>query len=759
MKETGLKRWPYIVFVLSVLILACNHEKKRANDLFTNLEGAEFAWDSGLIDFGVAGFREYLISGWQPDRQEQDGTTSALFDETGVISFFSFNHQDRNLVIRCKTEPGSSELQSLTLMVNGVPLTSSAQLTPHYKEFSFFIPGEMLERGLNYLKVTSQPHFSEDTTVQKIGVSFDYIRFETLSAGRKEVPEGEKIRKYTDRSGGQLISAPMNSSLSVYVMFQKNPNLEISFELPPDTEKSAAARFIVRIETDDGLLQETYHVLEKKSWGNSVHAIHYKRDSNFKQVARISMTTTTVQGKVAPKRVYWRNALLSGKQSEPAPPAAIKKVRSSLAKKTNVIIYLIDALRPDYLEPYGYAKPVSPRIQEFSKDSVLFENAYAVVSWTRASVGTILSGLYPSSHLVEDRRDSLPQYIPILPEQLKLHGYQTYSIVTNGNLSSAMNFARGYDSYTHLRENARTREVHVQSDALFHHLQEFATNPGFREPAFLYIHAIDPHDPFTPGPSFETYRPECDYSDVKIYRPSIRHHGSDVYRDDLTVSCVRSLYEAEVRKSDHYFGLFIDLLKKHGLYENSLILLTADHGESLYEHKIWGHGQSAFESELKVPLLIRFPRGQFAGKRSSLLVAHTDLFPTILTYLGIAQPRGIQGQSILSDLENHLDSDRPVFSELTLDNREWKSVRYGRYKLIETWQRNVKYYALFDIPSDPGESFNLRTQQPVLFGFMKQLLNEWTASQQKRKSLLQKPKQGIFDKETEDALKALGYLQ
>lgn len=748
-----------ILVVALGVFLAFIYEKgsrpEQAPNLLQNLNYVEQIWDSGTIDLGSPGFQQALIRGWSGVKTDPSGTTFAeTFAKTATIRFSCLNTSNRIVRIRCKTLPGCTPSQVLVAAVNGRRI-HGLRIGPNFQEYSIGMPGDYLVPGMNTLAFSFS--LGHENTIKKLGAAFDSVSF-------RENPQPDRSASFSEFQPAvvehffrkePVVSSPADGALSLYVRVPEGASLKVTYGLGKSSFNSAC-RFNVEVEPE---LQTADHLVSRVIENRLIFptsATDYLDLSRYaNKVVRIKLESRSVAGKQAPDRVYWQEARLitPSVDSHPAPePAAGAGVLAN--NKTNVVIYLIDAQRADHLQPYGYPIPTSPNINEFAKSSVVFEKAYCQVTWTRSSVASIQSGLYPSSHLVEDRLDAFPDNLPNIQSELKKRGYHTYGFITNGNISSLFNFGKDFDDYVRLGEDKDRKEIHVQSGELVDTVQEFFKTSSYSQPMFLYVHATDPHAPYTPEPQFMLVRPGCNMNDPDMY--GMHSDSARKFTQD-EINCMMSLYDSETLRADYNFGRLLKLLKEKGMYDNSIIIVTADHGESFFEHGISGHGKSLYEPELRVPIIMHFPGNRFAGERIPQNVRHIDLFPTILSSFSYPIPPSVQGRSLLPMLLGRPLKDEPVFSELLLDQYSRMAMVDDGFKLISTAQ-GAKY-ELFDLRKDPGETRNLIDEAPVRFEYMRYALNKWADEEARRKAALKKPKGAVLDKETEDVLKALGYLQ
>ena len=318
------------------------------------------------------------------------------------------------------------------------------------------------------------------------------------------------------------------------------------------------------------------------------------------------------------------------------PPAA----KAALPKDPDIFIFLIDACQAKHLGTYGYSRPTSPNIDGFAREAVVFENAYANASFTRSSVATLFTGLYPETHKVRILKNKLPEELLTLPVYLKGKGYRTSLFTSTGNVSVSMGFARGIDDY--LPFIGEWRRGHERAIA-----PEFRSWLSHTGPLFSYVHYMEPHLPITPPPPYLDMftNPEMVASARRVigdFRKLIDSGHPFALEEIKTVV---DNYDSAIAYVDSEMGKLLHALREKGLYENSLIVILSDHGESLYEHEQWGHGNFVYEETARVPLIIKFPAAMNLKGRVRTVVELADVFPTILDIFGQRIP--LDGKSLL----------------------------------------------------------------------------------------------------------------
>jgi arylsulfatase A-like enzyme/Flp pilus assembly protein TadD len=350
----------------------------------------------------------------------------------------------------------------------------------------------------------------------------------------------------------------------------------------------------------------------------------------------------------------------------------------------NVILITLDTVRADRMGFLGSKRGLTPNLDALASQGVVFEHTYSQAPITPVSHATILTGTFPQYHGIRNFGDRLPPSIPFLPDILHAQGYQTGafvgSIILDPKNGFASGFERGFDVYNagfHRQKTGERREASMQrrGEVTLGYVLEWL---GHRQkgPFFLWFHLWDAHDPYNPPEPFRSRFPNQPYN------------GGIAYVD-ATV------------------GKLLDYLRTQGLYDNSLIAVAADHGESLGEHGELTHSIFLYDSTIHVPLLLKLPGSRFVGQRVNATASLVDLAPTLLDALGQTPPPTMQGQSLLPLIGNPRPGNRPSFA--TGDHSERS---FGWSALLSLRSGNHLYVRaplpeLYDLATDPGEKKNL----------------------------------------------------
>jgi arylsulfatase A-like enzyme len=354
----------------------------------------------------------------------------------------------------------------------------------------------------------------------------------------------------------------------------------------------------------------------------------------------------------------------------------VKKINKKGNSSPNVIFLLLDALTADRLHLYGNNNEFHPALDDFSKDAVTFKKCISQASTTLLSVPSILTSVYPSSvikfednWLTDDGKlkpVTVNPAIPTLQEFLRNDGYETGAVVANSYLRTAMpDIMRGFD-YIYYENKSHGNSAKKINKKTFKCINKFK---GGR--FFLYTHYMDLHSPYAPPLRYLKHLPK-DFRrtwPARIWKKKFSKHMTRKWDRRLSlppedIELMFELYMGELRYLDEQIGELMNDLKRRSLYDNSLIVIASDHGEAFGEHELYGHGKFEYREFVHVPLLIKFPRQEFAGKIMCSQVRNIDILPTILDYLEIEGNDQIEGVSLLPFIRgNEPAEDLEAFTE------------------------------------------------------------------------------------------------
>jgi len=398
----------------------------------------------------------------------------------------------------------------------------------------------------------------------------------------------------------------------------------------------------------------------------------------------------------------------------------------------SIILIVVDTLRADYLGCYGFEGDISPRIDELAAESVLFENCSSQAPWTTPSLASMMTSLLPQAHGValssEAPRDyqtwrrewtpAVPDVTNTLAEILRGQGYRTGAFVANPFLTRDLGFEQGFEVFDASAAKKKDRDAPAVLEPAGLWLD---TVLRARHPFFLYLHLMDVHGPYSsPEGDFNAIRESPGLGEARnltvqqfdriqpyLRRPqwTRRAHGKEL-------RTWRGRYAAGVHAADRHLGHLLRRLREEERWQNTLVVLTADHGEELFDHGGWDHGFSLHRHQLHVPLLIRFPGAERGGTRVSDVVRLVDILPTLAEIAEAGVPSTAVGTDLapLTRLAAGVEPPRAVFASSIKSRPGRSSMTVGRYKLIADADGGKA--RLFDLVTDPGERLDIAPVRP-----------------------------------------------
>ena len=430
--------------------------------------------------------------------------------------------------------------------------------------------------------------------------------------------------------------------------------------------------------------------------------------------------------------------------------------------RPNVLLITVDALRPDHLGCYGYERNTSPNIDKLAREGVMFTQAISQGSQTVPSIPSLMTSLYPSQHGIKSLQFDYVISHPVLAQILKENGYSTGCILAH-ELSHA-GLGKGFD----LVDMDFNKKADLLTQKAVDWLRQ-NKNGNF----FLWVHYLDPHGPYQPPSPYNRL-----YCDDEFYKKNrnipIASNTKDIYNSDGTiplyvaenditeVDYYIAQYDGEISFTDEQIGILLKELEELGLDRKTIVILTADHGEGMGEHNIYfTHGGSLYDELLKVPLIIKYKKAFPAGKIINQQVSLIDILPTLLAVLKIERKLNISGVNLMPLFSKGADfSTRVVISEdfdLTETDKGWvsRSLRTAKWKLICNSDNDMAEFELYNLEKDPHELLNVRITETEKLNFFKRELDNYT---KQNLSKATKPI-GIIDKDIQEKLRSLGYLQ
>lgn len=633
-----------------------------------------------LIDFGGADQHKYTLgswrTGWGDRKVDPDGINLVQVNgRSGKLDVVTLQPV-KEIVLRARSGVAG---QRVTVQRGDVAL-GNADVGAAWTELRIPVKDGALPPGRHDLHVI----FGKPGSGARAEIDWMWLRTEDRS--ETIVPIPRLIPLAMSGTPKRSLPAPSARTYSFYLHVPETGSLVFDYASEQPVE------FIVRATTDGAETAELHRVKATSKWQEA----RVDLSSLAGKAVRLDLAT---EGPAAPAGWGQPEIMIDRGAARPRTDAP--------AVPRNIVVILIDTVRADMFAPFAPSNNAkTPRFDELARSSLVFQHAYNNENWTKPSVATLLSGLYPVTHDTKKDSSALPAEVALLPEQLKSNGFATAAFIANGYISDKFGFRRGWDSFkNYIRENKPSEAEYVYGDAIAwvkeHKDERF----------FLYLQTIDPHVVYQVDRPYTSLYYPSDYNgpvgqrltgqmQVDISKGKVKATENDY-------KWIEALYKGEVSYHDEHMGKFFDELAALGLMEDTLIVITNDHGEELNEHGRLGHGHSLYEELLRNPLVFHYPKAIAPGVITEV-VESVDVTPTLLDLLGLPPIPDIDGESLIP-LIRGLPVRRPYYaiSEF-LDLK--RSIRVGQYKMMRS---AGDWLELYDLDADPREQNNLANERPI----------------------------------------------
>jgi arylsulfatase A-like enzyme len=701
------------------------------------------------MDFGSPARAKYTMgawrSGWGADGVDGDETYTYA-SETGRV-YFTLTGEPGPLTVRLRMRAvGSRRLQ---VFVNNQTLPEGIELAEaaEFRDYDVSVPASMVRRGENMLLL----RFGGTTQVDghNVSVAMSTIRVisGTPAASDHFVgPDYDTLvaRMELDGTTRRALAVRAPTTVSYYVDVPEHAHFVFGVG-GEGTSGSATAH--VSATPEGGTASEIWTGPIASLWNDqSIDLASFAG-----QVVRLDLRVEgTWEG-----RIGW---------AVPAIMVDPPQVATAGDPVRNVVVILIDTLRASKLRAYNPQSRVqTPVFDRLAQHGTLFARAQSEENWTKPSVASVLTGLTPATHGCKTDAARLPDSAEMVSEAFDAAGFATGSFIANGYVSDRFGFDQGWDYYTNfIREERSTHAEDVYRAAgdfiEQHHDERF----------FVYVQTIDPHVPYDPPVEYlRMYDPRTDYvgqvqprltadllERAKRTPPQVTFNPSDITR-------LTALHDGDITYHDHEMGEFLARLEQLGVADDTLFVITADHGEEFQDHGSWGHGHSVYQELLHVPLLFYRPGHIPEGHRIERTVSTMFISQSVVDAAGIPGMTHAEGRSLMPDIRGEVPTGYQVAFSDMLDDR--RVIRAGRWKMI----MNGNNTKMFDLQEDPREEHEVTdmTHWPVAQRYCRILLGQylgaqdrghwWSASQHAAGSLHTEDAQ--VDETLRAQLRALGY--
>ncbi len=443
-------------------------------------------------------------------------------------------------------------------------------------------------------------------------------------------------------------------------------------------------------------------------------------------------------------------------------------------RPVNIVLITLESVRPDHMACFGGKRVTCPNLDALAKEAMLYDDCHSVTSWTLSAHASLFTGLYPSAHQTRRPHSKLGDSYTTVAEVLSGRGYQCAGVVSGPFLQTQHNLHQGFEYYNDSPSELTQKLAHgdITNPEMERLLRDFVTKRRDKNrPFFLFAYFWDPHyDYIPPAPYNEMFvSPDCEQIDVTRYESSKTVHANIT---EGHLEYVISQYDGEIYWTDEHLGRFFDLLKAEGLWDNTVIIVMADHGEEFFEHGKKGHKNNLYVESVQVPLIIKYAKGGPQG-RDSRLVSFVDIFPTILDLTHTtAAPFPHQGRSLL---EASPSPERAIFYELLslwyrrrpaglggapkvhTRTEQWFAIRQGNDKLIKVIRPDRT--ELYNVRKDPQEQEDVSGQNSARTQELANKLKQWQELMRAVAVTYGAGGKAELDEKQLERLRSLGYVQ
>ncbi len=495
---------------------------------------------------------------------------------------------------------------------------------------------------------------------------------------------------------------------------------------------------------------------------------------------------------------FWGSPSIRVRGAPPAAPEPVAAALGGIEPPQGVILIMMDTLRKDHLNPYGYERETAPTLARLASEGVIFLDNISQAAWTKVSTPSIMTSLYPASHGVKTIPDRLPASATTIAEVYRQAGYATAGFSSNDFTGRFTNLHQGFEqvnepaSLTPRFGNKTARPVVDRATRFIEDHRE--------SPFFMFLHLMDPHSNYEPAAPYNSMwsDPAGKEAHEKAREDALatakkngheRQFNHLPHPEDFEQAGVdpkawmeyeKGWYDGAIRGMDAEIGRLIERLRVLGLAERTMVAVIADHGEELHEHGMMGHARTAYGELSNVPLILYRPGSVPAGVRVTETTRSIDLMPTLLDSSGLAIPEAAQGQTLLPLVAAYRDAEgdaaKQAAAELGWETRpavleehkrdadddeddESYAVVLDGWKLIHNVQTKRKpEFELFDHNADPLDIADLAEQNADKVESLKTELAYWRRMVDDAKLPDDGSTEGMSSEELEK-LRSLGYIQ
>ncbi|HXV59565.1 MAG TPA: sulfatase [Vicinamibacteria bacterium] len=718
-----MRQDPLVVLALLTLGACAERDSEYVASELTHIEKK---WDGILVEFGVPQALPLLGEGWSYGEVAPDGN-SLRWAVSEEASFRFESPREGKHLAWFEVEPFRAEgspTQFIGITLNGEelpPIELRAGRDRYPRELELRAGGN--EVGLRFRYAGDPTRASADR--RRLAVAF--YRFDVSFDGLSPVAGRPGPFARVD----DALFIPAGGSISFFHEGGTPARLRLRLGSDHSPRLAAARGSGVRVTIRSPAVSREHTVVaeaEVTTWEEALD----------------SAAPVEVSLEAAHDPILVRSEILTHK------PAVARPTNSPAFDDFNIVVIVLDGANALRTGLYGHERDTTPVLDRLGRESVVFDTAVSQAVYTIASIGSLFTGQYPERHQIVTFADRLRDDVPTVSAIFTDAGFRTAAFAGNAVVSRAFGLDRGFEEFLPVTE---LEDYTGHGDSVVKAFRSWLAEHR-DERFFAYVHFREPHFPYNPPPPFDTrFGPATAYpggmSDASVL--------DDLNRDPPSPEVkarVGALYEGNLAYVDDLVGKLLECLD-----ERTVVVVTADHGEAIFEHGFLGHNTQLYEESIRVPLVIRVPR--VPPRRVPGVVELLDLTPTLLEIGGLGDHparEAMQGRSLLPLVlgTEEQAAPRPAFSRTLWDKPRY-SVRNERYKLI--WDSRTGHTELYDLAVDPAESRNIAGNGSLEERYLRHVLFTWFREQERLKAGEPPPDVSQMTERQRREVESLGYTQ
>jgi arylsulfatase A-like enzyme len=446
--------------------------------------------------------------------------------------------------------------------------------------------------------------------------------------------------------------------------------------------------------------------------------------------------------------------------------------------RPHVVLIVLDTARADFFSSYGFPDKTTPVFDRLASEGTRYSSAFSTSFWTLPGHASLFTGLYPSEAGATSETNRLPGEVSTIAELLREAGYRTLGSASNPWLTEERGFHQGFEDFREVwREDPDRARFAVEEIGVEDAVDWIEESARGENPFFLFLNFNSPHMPYTPPPDLLSRFVSPDRSRAQVRRlmevaGPWKFLAGELSLNEGDFEALREMYAGEIAVTDRYVDAIVEALEKEGILDDTLLIVTSDHGENIGDHGMIDHALSMYDTTVRVPLVIRYPERFEAGAVVDDLVSLVDVVPTILDaseLIDESNRERVEHRSLCSNRRERrpfvvAENDRPVnavrlLSEMfpgfdtTSIDRPLRMIRTDRHKLIWPIGGEPEVY---DLERDPNEKIDITGVHPELEEVLTEQLRQWMSTVESGPST--RPLESL-DEEALERLRSLGYVE